>query len=138
MNRRPILMTCVALCLALTTGLKPAWAGGLISTERLLQQTPTESATPTINPADQRSMLAVALVSAGVDREQAQTRLAALTDAEIAELKQNIDRAPAGGLWFVPFLLVAAVIGALIGTREGSGGKPATNLFGQPVIASVP
>ena len=138
MNRRRTLLTCVALCLALTTGLKPAWAGGLISTERLVQQAASEPATATIGSAAQRSVLAATLVSAGVDREQAQTRLAALTDAEITELQQNIDRAPAGGLWFVPFLLVAAVIGALIGTREGSGVKPATNLFGQPVIATAP
>ena len=60
-----------------------------------------------------------------------------MSDAEIAELTLRIDSAPAGGLWFVPFLVVAAVIGVLISTREApaSTGPTRTDLFGRPLIA---
>ena len=141
MNRRRLIAACVALCLALTGGLNPAFAGGLVSTERVVDAVaapaPTRTAGPALSPEAERMLLTSALVAAGVERAQAETRLAALTDAEVGQLRQNIDTAPAGGLWFVPFLLVAAVIGALIGSRESSG-KTTTDLFGHPRVATAP
>ncbi|MFG5408242.1 hypothetical protein ABXN37_09125 [Piscinibacter sakaiensis] len=54
----------------------------------------------------------------------------ALTDAEVARLVRELATAPAGGLWFVPFLVVAAVVGALIGSRA-SNAKASSDLFGR-------
>ena len=140
MNRR-LIVSSVALCVALTGGLNPALAGGLIATERVVEQSAASlgarAGITSASAESERASLATALVSAGVERAQAESRLAALTETEIGQLRQNIDSAPAGGLWFVPFLLVAVVIGALIGTREPSG-KATTDLFGHPRIATAP
>lgn len=129
----------MALCLTLTGAFQPALAGGLIPTEQVAAvrpATPGEVVSATV--AAQRRALVDGLVAAGVERGHAQERLDALTDAEVANLTSRYATAPAGGLWFGPFLLVAVVIGALIGTRERSAGAP-TDLFGRPrTVASMP
>ncbi len=146
-RRQPIVATVVAICLSLSASFNPAFANGLIPTERIVT---TEAASNLKSITGQpgatdsqleRASVAAILVNAGVDPTQAQARVDALTDAEIAQLSQNIANAPAGGLWFMPFLLVAAVIGLLIGTRETSAGSNPTNtnLFGHPrTIANSP
>lgn len=135
-RRHSIVVTFIAICLALSSSFSPALAGGLISTERLVASTDaTQAASKTAESTQlQRFELQSAMVSAGVDQAHAQARINALTDAEIAQLTQDISNAPAGGLWFVPFLVVAAVIGILIGTRSeaASGNLPTTDLFGRP------
>ena len=89
--------------------------------------------------AAHRAALRQALEAAGVDATQAQERVAALTDAEIAELSVRFDEAPKGGLWFTPFLVAAIVIGALIGARSRGADSQATDLFGRPRhTAAVP
>ncbi|MBL8304219.1 MAG: PA2779 family protein, partial [Ideonella sp.] len=127
-----------ALCLALTGAAQPALAGGLISTEQVAVRTAAGGDTAATGIAAQRRVLVDGMVAAGVDRRHAQDRLDALTDAEVADLTSRYDSAPAGGLWFAPFLLVAVVIGALIGSRERSAGAP-TDLFGRPrTVAATP
>ena len=88
----------------------------------------------------QRSTLETALVAAGVNASQARARLAGLTDAEVAELSFRLDSAPAGGVWFMPFLVVAAIIGMLIATRSDEPSQtPTTDLFGRPgKLATAP
>ncbi len=141
-SRHPIIVSLVALCLALSAGLNPAFANGLIPTEKLAGPMTAVTAQP-LPPADsaqtQRSSIESSLIMAGVDATHARARVQALTDAEVNELSQRIATAPAGGVWFLPFLLVAAVIGVLIGTRESQAGTGATttNLFGR-TIANVP
>lgn len=134
----------VAACLALSSVAQPALAGGLISTERVAAA-PVEprsaQAVAQDAAAAHRLVLVTALVNAGVDPTHAQARLAALTDAEVAELSTRYAQAPAGGLWFAPFLLVAIVIGALIGRNERPRGQAEgdTDLFGRPRnIAAAP
>ena len=132
----------VALCMALTTVIAPAHAQGLISTERAAA--PATAGLSLLEDVQarvqvQRARLQSTLVEGGVEAGQAAQRLAALSDAEIAELTLKIDSAPAGGLWFMPFLVVAAVIGMLISTREASPSGPSrTDLFGRPLIAVAP
>ena len=137
---RRIIASSIALCLVCSSGFNPALAGGLISTERVAEQaTDQPASTAAVRvPAAEREALASALTRAGADASQLHSRLDSLTDAEVAQLRQTLDTAPAGGLWFVPFLVVAAVIGVLIGSREPSAGKPSTNLFGYPQIATAP
>ncbi len=144
-RRHPIIVSLVAVSLALSAGFNPALANGLIPTERLAGQRTAEAVAATASASDtaqtQRASIEATLIEAGVDATQARARVDALTDAEVLDLSQRIATAPAGGAWFLPFLLVAAVIGVLIGTRESQAGtRPATtNLFGHPrTIANVP
>lgn len=128
----------LALCLAFTGVAQPALAGGLISTEQVVARPAAGADAAATGMAAQRRALVDGMVAAGVERRHAQDRLDALTDAEVASLTNRVDTAPAGGLWFAPFLLVAVVIGALIGSREQSAGAP-TDLFGRPRnVASNP
>lgn len=136
LRHQTIVANTLALCLTLSAGFNPAFGSGLIPTERLVApvSSTSEAAESQGSIQDRRARLQSALVAAGVDASHAQTRLADLTDAEVADLSQRIDSAPAGGVWFLPFLLVAAVIGVLIGTRspQGRSDAPSTDLFGRP------
>lgn len=137
-RRHPLVASCVAISLTLTGTLSPALAGGLIPTEQVVTQSaPTPARLPTSAVAAERAELMTALVAGGVEPGQARARVAALTDAEIDQLARNLDSAPAGGLWFIPFLMVAAMIGALIGIREPGAGGAATDLFGRPRSVAV-
>ena len=144
MRRHPsTIVHVVAVCMALSGALAPAHAGGLISTERAAAQGAQAAggATQTAEVAHaQRTRLQAALIAGGVESGHAAQRLAALSDAEIAELTSQIDSGPAGGLWFMPFVVVAAVIGVLISPREAaaSTGPTRTDLFGRPRIAAMP
>lgn len=135
-RRHPIVVSVIALCLALSGHLNPAIAGGLIPTERLLAPSANSTA------QEQRMQLQSALTAAGVDGGLARQRLDMLSDAEVARLAVDLHTAPAGGVWFMPFLLVAAVIGVLISTGRNAEGPrilPATDLFGRPMnIAGAP
>ena len=135
----------VALCLFASSSLQPALAGGLIPTEQVADTSPVGMTAAPLSSRESiaaiRVALSQAMVQAGVDPAQAQERLASLTDAEVRALAQRFDDAPAGGLWFAPFLVVAIVIGALIGSR-GSAKDPSsahTDLFGRlRNLASAP
>lgn len=136
----------VAACLVLASTAQPAVAGGLIATERVAAAPPDLRSAVTMAQdaaGAQRAALGAALVRGGVAQQHADARLAALTDAEVAELTRRYNSAPAGGLWFAPFLVVAMVIGALIrkGENERAGGQADvdTDLFGRPrSIAAAP
>lgn len=128
----------LAVCIAISGTVQPAFAAGLVPTERIA---PTAQATPLSAQAvsAQRLGLLEGMVAAGVERGQAQARLDALTDTDIGRLSQQIDAAPAGGMWFAPFLLVAVVIGALIGSRSPNASTSSTDLFGRPRnVAAAP
>lgn len=141
-RRTSTLVHAVALSLALSGALNPAFASGLIPTERAAGAAATSTAESVASDpattAAQRVRLQHVLVDGGVDPARAALRLAALSDAEVAQLTQTIDSAPAGGVWFMPFLVVAAVIGMLIGTREAVPAGPSkTDLFGRPRNVAV-
>lgn len=136
-RRSPIALG-MALCLAITGACPPALAAGLIPTEQVVVREVAAGDVVSASVAAQRRMLVDGMVAAGVERAHAQQRLDALTDAEVTRLSSRLETAPAGGLWFAPFLVVAMVIGALIGSRERSAGAP-TDLFGRPQnVAAVP
>ncbi len=138
-RRHSIVVTALAVCLTFTGSFNPAFAGGLIPTESLVA--PMEVVAPQSDSARiQRDQLHTALVAAGVEPVHARQRLAVLSDAEVARLSQELHDAPAGAAWFMPFLLVAAVIGVLITSRSVESPKtlPTTDLFGRPRIAVAP
>lgn len=139
MRRRQSTLTLgLAVCIAISGAVQPVSAAGLVPTERVAAPA---SAAPlsALAASAQRLALLEGMVAAGVDRVHAEARLNALTDTEIGRLSQQIDTAPAGGLWFAPFLLVAVVIGALIGSRSPNASASSTDLFGRPrSVAAAP
>lgn len=138
MRRRPApFILLLSVSLVFSAGMQPAQAAGLISTERVVAVSPATEPDTTVRGAEQRAALLQALASAGVEPVHAQERVAALTDAEIAALSSRFDEAPKGGLWFTPFLVVAIVIGALIGARSRGADSQATDLFGRQRSAAA-
>jgi len=63
-----------------------------------------------IAAALERAEVREQLAAFGVDLEQAQARVAALTDAEAAELAARIDELPAGGLDVLALVLVVFLV----------------------------
>lgn len=96
---RRFIATFVAACIGFGGLAQSAQAGGLIGAEQVAASEGLRSA------ADHRARLlatlerddvAAALVARGVSVEQARLRVAALSDAEAAQLAAEIDKAPAG------------------------------------------
>lgn len=101
----------------LAMGLPATAHAGIVSTQDVLS-----TSTATMNRAQVNSFLARAdvrkgLLDQGIDAEAAQSRVNALTDAEVADLAGRVDQAPAGGdvlgLMFTVFivLLVTDILG---------------------------
>jgi hypothetical protein len=120
-----LVSTVVAICIGLPGFVQPALAGpavSLISTEQVAASEGLRSGEQsrahlleTLNRAD----VAQALAERGVNIEQARTRVAALSDAEAAQLAAQIDSAPAGAagdvLGVAIFVFVLLLITDLLG-----------------------
>ena len=91
MKMRPILQCLMIAIVALTAGL-PAQAA-MVGTAQIQANTPVMAGDVT----QQREWIREHLVKGGVDETVAVTRVAAMTDAQIAQIHQRIDEAPAGG-----------------------------------------
>ena len=96
---RRCIATFVAACIGFG-GLTPtAQAGGLISAEQVaasLGQGTASDPHMRLLASLERADVAAELVARGVSVEQARLRVAALSDAEAAQLAAEIDKAPAG------------------------------------------
>ncbi len=115
-----ILATLVASSISFA-GLVHAAPGGLISTEQVAASQGLRTA------ADQRAHVlatleradvSAALVERGVHLDQARARVAALTDAEVAHVAAELDRAPAGAgdlLGTIVFIFVLLLITDILG-----------------------
>jgi hypothetical protein len=122
---RRVLATAVAASLTITTlplHAQPTAASGLIGTEQVAASlapaaTPLQGERARLLATLDRADLAERLRERGVTVDELKARVAALTDAEAAELMARIDQAPAGsdvlGLLFTVFivLLVTDILG---------------------------
>ncbi|HEY0820888.1 MAG TPA: PA2779 family protein [Rhizobacter sp.] len=87
----------LALCLALSLGfVQSVQAVELITAEQVVQRAPSSEVQARLHATLDRSDVAAALAERGVTVEQARARVAALSDAEAAQLLAEIDKAPAG------------------------------------------
>lgn len=87
----------VALCVALAlSAVQTAQAVELIGAEQVVQRELQSDTQVRLHAVLERSDVAAALADRGVTVEQARARVAALTDAEAAQLLTEIDKAPAG------------------------------------------
>lgn len=110
---RRCIATFVAACIGFGGLAQTAQAGGLISAEQVAASVGLRT------PADHRARLlaalertdvAAALVAHGVSPDQARLRVAALTDAEAAQLAAEIDQAPAGASELIGTLVLVFVV----------------------------
>ena len=103
---RPIAMALVAAHLG-WVAIIPASQAGMLSAEQVIETQASKQTSDRQRIADELSRAEVQslLVEHGVSLEMARERVAALSDAEAAELAKQFDRAPAGGA-FTGFLII--------------------------------
>jgi len=92
MKRVMVLLVSVSF---FTTYSLPAWSG-MVTTDQMLQGQHEVSDRHALVALLERDDVRQQLVERGVDPEYAKQRIAALSDAQVNELKGNIDTLPAG------------------------------------------
>jgi len=91
-----LLVIFLAVCMT-NLGLVQSAAGATIGTQTVLQLEDRAAAVSRTQSNLAREDVRKAMVGLGVDPSQAQERVSALTDAEVAQLDQELARLPAGG-----------------------------------------
>jgi hypothetical protein len=91
-----LLVMFLAVCQT-NLGLVQSAAGATVGTQTVLQFEDRAAAVSRIQSHLAREDVRKAMVGLGVDPVQAQDRVAALTDAEVAQLDQQLAQLPAGG-----------------------------------------
>lgn len=97
----------IPLAIAALTFAMPAQAG-MVSTAQLQESLVVQESS---DMNGRRAWIEDQLLQGGVSGADATARVAAMTDAEIAQIYQRIDEAPAGGS---SFLLIALVVFAVL------------------------
>ena len=110
----------IAVCLSFAGFVHSAQAT-LVSTEQVAASEGVTSAAEQrahVNALLTRADVAAALQERGIDMDQAQARIAALTDAEVAHLSHTLDTAPAGAsdiLGTIVFIFLLLLITDILG-----------------------
>ncbi|MDT8387287.1 MAG: PA2779 family protein [Thiogranum sp.] len=117
MNR--ILATILVINTALI-GFPVSSVAAPISTQTMLQLEQREARIDRIEAALRQDQVQQAFVEMGVAPAEAQQRVAALTDSELATLEQQLDQLPAGGdlLAVVGIVFVVLIILDLVGVTD--------------------
>jgi len=98
--------TALALALFMPTSAQ----AGIVGTQELVQEQQSSADRAQLLEALDRDDISAELERYGVDPEQAQERVAAMTDAEVLELSAGIDQFAAGGDGGVTTLLLVLII----------------------------
>ena len=109
---QPVAILMIILTLVLSVPYQSAFAA-LIETETMLDMSRGQEARETVKQFMARKEVRSAIVSQGVDPQEADARLISLTDAEVIQLADQIDQLPAGGE-FLNFVIAVLVIVILI------------------------
>jgi hypothetical protein len=83
---------------------------GLVGTDEVLASAQAADGRERVQDFLQREDVRAALQARGVDPQAASERVKALSDAEVAQLAEQIDRAPAAGVDALGFFLVLFVV----------------------------
>ena len=119
LNRKAIALT-VAIALSHTAGLQAAQAAMIATDAVAVTAADAQMAArraqvlETLNRAD----VAQALIEKGVDMDAARARVASLSDAEVTQLADQLDKAPAGAsdiLGTIVFIFVLLLITDILG-----------------------
>ncbi|MEA3274039.1 MAG: PA2779 family protein [Pseudomonadota bacterium] len=78
-------------------GLVPAAQAGVIGTQTWLQMEQREARLARVNSVVLEQEVQQELLARGVDADEVQARIAALTDEELLTLESELDKLPAGG-----------------------------------------
>jgi len=112
---------CVALVSAslVSLGLQAPAVAGVVGTAEAIAAERADART-VVDAALARADVRDALAGMGVDAADVEARVAALTEAEIAELAQGIEEAPAGGdaLAVIGVLFIVLLILELVGVID--------------------
>ena len=117
MNSFKRLIASVLIISTTCLGLPMTAQAGIVPTEDALQAPAASAARERVASFLQRDDVAAAIKAQGVQGQAALERVNAMTDAEVAQLAQRIDSAPAGGeilgLLFTIFiiLLITDILG---------------------------
>ena len=103
----------VAACVGFSGFVQSAGATGLISAEQVAASAGLRTAADRraqVLATLERADVAAALAERGVSVDEAKARVAALTDAEAAQLATEIDKAPAGAGELIGSIVIVLVI----------------------------
>ncbi|WP_028487309.1 DUF6627 family protein [Thiomicrorhabdus chilensis] len=115
--RQTIAMSILLSFLSLIT--LPAQAA-MVSTKQLVQEQAIASERTKLNAMMQREDVQVQFLEMGVSPEEVQQRVAALTDAEVAQLNHQMEQIPAGGdvLGLVVLIFLVFIVTDIIGATD--------------------
>ena len=101
----------LAVCMT-NLGLLQSTGAATVDTQTLLQLEDRAAAISRIESNLSREDVRHAMIGLGVDPSQAQERVAALTDAEVAQLDQQLGKLPAGGDggWILLVIVLTVII----------------------------
>ncbi len=89
---------CLALYMLMLAGpYQSVWAA-IIGTEAIIDEDGSQSARVYLNNLLARENIQSALVSQGIDPQEAQARIDSLSDAEVNDIVNKLDQLPAGGV----------------------------------------
>jgi hypothetical protein len=88
-----VALSCSLVCAGFSTGV----AAAVIDTQQAVTMEAREQRIAAVSATLAREDVRSAMTELGVDPQQAQLRVAALSDAELAQLEGQLDRLPAGG-----------------------------------------
>ena len=102
-------VTLVAICLTFVPFLQTASAA-IVTTDTAIDLVERQTRVDRVNEILAREVVQDVLVDMGVDPLDAQSRVAALTDAELLTLEEKLDKLPAGGTGFVEAVGLVAIV----------------------------
>lgn len=110
MNRLKRLTASVLIASTALMGLPFHAQAGMVGTEEALSKAQAPAERDRVQSFLQRDDVRAALQARGVDPQAAADRVRALSDPEVAQLAQQIDKAPAAGVDALGFVLVLFVV----------------------------
>ncbi len=97
-----------------------AWAA-MIGTESIINVDRGQSPRDYLNNLLAREDIQAALVSKGIDPQEAQARIDSLSDAEVNDIVDKLDQLPAGGGVLETILLIAFLVFAIFIVTDIAG-----------------
>ena len=108
---QPVAIIMILITMLLSVPYQSAVAA-LVETEAMLEMNRGQEARETLMQFMARQEVKSAIVSQGIDPQEADARLNSLTDAEVIQLADQIDQLPAGGdiLGFAIAVLIIVIL----------------------------
>jgi len=117
LRQRTVNAACVALCAVASLSVQSLAQAGVIGADEFISVTDRRESLDRVNAVLARSEVRRELERLGVDPQQTEARVVALSDAELASLANDLEDLPAGGslLATVGIVFVVLLILELVG-----------------------